>query len=116
MIRQITILLNLINKIFILTKNNQIKTMKKITYLLTICFSLSLLTSCTENLRAKSYGGSMTIELPKGTKVTNITWKKGDLWYSYRPMRENEKPENTIFVEQSMFGLMEGEVTFVESK
>lgn len=77
---------------------------------------LVALTSCTENTRAKSWGGTMTINVPKGNKVTNITWKKGDLWYSYRPFQAGEEPTIQTFVEESNLGLMEGKVIFIESK
>lgn len=87
--------------------------MKKLLLSLAVLFALS---SCTENQRAKQFGGSMTINVPKGNKVTNITWKKGDLWYSYRPFQEGEKPTTQTFVEQSNWGVMEGKVTFIESK
>lgn len=73
-------------------------------------------TSCTDNQRARSFGGDEEISVPAGNKVTNITWKKGDLWYSYRPFQEGETPTTQIFVEKSSFGIMEGTVTFKESK
>ena len=77
---------------------------------------LLALASCTENARAKKWGGKMTIKVPKGNKVTNITWKQGDLWYSYRPFSEGEEPCVQTFVEESNWGVMEGKVTFIESK
>lgn len=72
--------------------------------------------SCTENQRAKAFGGTMYVTIPKGNKVTNITWKQDDLWYSYRPFEEGEVPTTTKFVEQSSFGIVEGEVIFTESE
>lgn len=88
--------------------------MKKI--ILSLAVITVALSSCTDNVRAKNWGGSMTIEVPPGNKVTNITWKKGDLWYSYRPFQEGESPVTQYFVEESSFGIMEGSVKFVESK
>ena len=83
---------------------------------LLLVFSVVLmLGSCTENERAKSFGGEMTINIPKGNKVTNITWKESELWYSYRPFAEGEKPQTQTFVEESSFGMMEGKVIFKES-
>jgi len=89
--------------------------MKKIKIIL---FSLIfiLLTSCTENIRAKSFGGDVIINIPKNNKVENITWKENQLWYSYRPMLENEQPYTQIFKENSSWGVLEGTVTFIESK
>lgn len=73
-----------------------------------------LTTSCTENSRAKHFGGTITVSLPKGTKFVNATWKDTELWYSYRPTRVGETPEVTIFKEQSSMGIWEGEVRFHE--
>jgi len=72
--------------------------------------------SCTENARAKKYGGSFTINVEAGQKVTNITWKNDELWYSTRPFAEGEVPVVQTFVEESSWGLLEGKVTFIESK
>lgn len=87
--------------------------MKKLILILTIS---AFLFGCTENQRVKMYGGKITINIPKGYKVTNITWKNNDLWYSYRPFTSGEEPLTTYFVEESNFGMMEGKVTFVESR
>jgi hypothetical protein len=77
-----------------------------------ICVSLF---SCTENERAKVYGGTMTINLPRGQKLTTMTFKELDLWYATRPMREGEIPETTTFQEKSALGIVEGTVIFIES-
>jgi hypothetical protein len=77
---------------------------------------LSSLSSCTDNIRAKAFGGNMTINVPAGNKVTNITWKEGDLWYSFRPFQEGEVPVTQSFIEESTWGVLEGQVTFIESK
>jgi hypothetical protein len=81
-----------------------------------IFIAILFLVSCTENARAKKFGGSMTIAVPVGNKVTNITWKEGDLWYSYRPFIDGETPQTQTFVEQSNYGILEGKVTFIEQK
>ena len=46
--------------------------MKKYLFLL---IALVAMCSCTQNQMARSYGGKMTIELPKGEKLINATWK-----------------------------------------
>lgn len=74
-----------------------------------ICFG------CTANQRARSFGGSTTVKLPANTKLVNVTWKKDDIWYLTRPMREGEMPENLTFQEKSNFGFVEGAVIFEES-
>lgn len=82
--------------------------------LLTSLIAILLLSSCTENTRAKSFGGTMTVELPPQTKLVTATWKETELWYLYRPMRQSETPETSIFQENSSFGMWEGTVKFIE--
>lgn len=71
---------------------------------------------CTENQRAKSFGGTATVNLPAGKKLVNATWKETSLWYLTRPMRADEKAETYEFAENSNFGVIEGKVIFVEQK
>lgn len=78
-----------------------------------VCFC-----SCTENTRSRVWGGKMTIELPKGQKLVEATWK-GDgnsLWYLTEPMDTGYTPKTKVFQEDSRFGVLEGSVVFVESK
>lgn len=75
---------------------------------------LGLLTSCTQNQRAKSFGGSAKVDLPAGTKLVGATWKDAQLWYLHRPVREGEKPETVTFQEGASFGVLEGKVIFQE--
>jgi len=85
--------------------------------LLLILATIGLLfSSCTENERAKSFGGDLVIDVPAGQKVTNITWKENELWYSTRAFREGETPEVITFHEESSWDVWEGTVTFKESK
>lgn len=72
--------------------------------------------SCTENSRARSFGGTAKIEVPCGQKVMNITWKKSDLWYSTIPMEEGYEPITHTFREESSFGVMKGTYLIIESK
>jgi hypothetical protein len=60
---------------------------------------LVILSSCTQNQRAKSWGG----------KVDN-------LWYLTRPMREGEQVETYTFQEESSFGVLEGTYQITEMK
>lgn len=83
-------------------------------YLLALLLLVAL--SCTENSRARQFGGTTIVDLPKGTKLVTATWKKADLWYLYRPMTESETPQTTTFQEQSNLGMMEGKVIFKETK
>lgn len=89
--------------------------MKKI--YLAILFILSFtLFSCTEQIRTRNFGGKMTINVKSGYKVTMATFKESDLWYMIEPMDENYVPKNKQLIESSSFGVMEGNITFIESK
>jgi len=66
---------------------------------------------------ARNYGGSMTLELPKGQKLEEITWKDDSaLWYLTRPMRDDEQPETHTFKADTEWGVFEGTVTIIESR
>lgn len=86
--------------------------MKKVLYVL----PLLVLFGCTENQRAKSWGGDATLDLPKGEKLVNVTWKESQLWYLTRPMKSEETAETYVFHESSNYGVMEGTVTITEHK
>ena len=73
-------------------------------------------TSCTDNNRAKHWGGSMTITLEKGEKLVDVTWKESNLWYMTKPMSETDVAETYTFRENSNWGMIEGKVIFVETK
>lgn len=72
-------------------------------------------TGCTENARSKSLGGTSVIELPKGQKLVNATWKESHIWYLTRAVKPGESPEIFTFQEKSSFGLLEGKVIFKEN-
>lgn len=85
--------------------------MKKIILLIIMVF---FLTGC--HATTKSFGGSMTVELPKGQKLEEITWKEDSLWYLTRPMREDDVAETHTFQQSTDFGVFEGTVTIIETK
>ena len=72
------------------------------------------LSGCTENARAKQFGGTMKIEAPAGQTVMNMTWKENQLWIQYRERTPGEKPTVTTFKEYSSFGLVQGTVIVTE--
>lgn len=76
--------------------------------------------SCTDNQMARNYGGTETIELPKGEKLINATWKtnktSADLWFLTEKMDSTYVPKTKYFREKSNYGVWEGTVVFVESK
>lgn len=83
--------------------------------LLIIAFISVLAIGCTENQRARNFGGTATENLPKGQKLLTATWRQDNLWVLTRPMRTNEVAETYEFRENSSFGLIQGKVIFVES-
>jgi len=74
-----------------------------------------LLAGCTENERARSFGGSADVRLPPGQKLVTATWKENAaLWLLTRPARPGEEPEVLTFQESSSYGLVEGTVRIHE--
>jgi hypothetical protein len=73
-------------------------------------------TSCTENERVKQWGGEGTINLPKGRKLINVTWKGDQIWYLTRPMTETDIVESYQFQEESSWGVIEGTFNINETK
>ena len=84
--------------------------------LLCLIALIALLTSCTENQRARTFGGTLTIELPAGEKLVMATWKETDLFYLSEPMDSDYVPKTKIFKEDSSWGVMESTVVFKERK
>ena len=78
--------------------------------------TIFVLGSCTENSRVKNFGGEGIINLPKGRKLVNVTWKDTQLWYITRQMRPDDVVETYIFQEESSWGVIEGSYNIVESK
>jgi hypothetical protein len=78
--------------------------------------AIAMLASCTQNERAKSFGGTATVNLPQGQKLVNITWKEDQIWYLTRPMNSADTAETYTFQEESSYGMMEGTVILKESK
>jgi hypothetical protein len=75
-----------------------------------------MVTSCTENSRVKTWGGEGTINLPKGRKLVNVTWKETEVWYLTKAMDSNDVAETYQFQEESSWGLVEGTYNIVETK
>lgn len=87
--------------------------MKKIVLSLLLLVSLA---SCTENARVKNWGGEGTINLPKGQKLVNVTWKESQIWYLTRPMDSTDVADTYSFHEESSFGVIEGTYNIIETK
>ena len=89
--------------------------MKKTVVALIMLTTLSL-ASCTSNEMAKQFGGTGRLNLPKGEKLVNITWKEDHIWYLTKPMTVTDVAETYTFKEQSNYGILQGEVIITESK
>lgn len=87
--------------------------MKQVGLLLLLCI---VLFGCTENQKAKEWGGNAEIRLPINTKLVNATWKGDNFWYLTRPMTANDISEIYEFKEESSFGLLQGTYTIIEFK
>ena len=86
-----------------------------ITFLFGI-FLFLFFNSCTQNQRAKNFGGKAEITLPANQKLINATWKDDNLWYLTRPMTEVDSAVTYTFQEESSFGIMEGTYIIRERK
>ena len=58
----------------------------------------------------------VTINLPKGRKLVNVTWKETEIWYLTRPMDTSDVAETYQFHEESSWGMVEGTYNIVETK
>ena len=77
--------------------------MNKITM---VAITLLALVSCTDNQRARSFGGTETIKLEPNEKFMNLTWKQDDIWVIVQ-----DTITGTIYAkEKSSFGIMQGKV------
>lgn len=71
-----------------------------------VAITLLALVSCTDNQRARSFGGTETIKLEPNEKFMNITWKRDDIWVIVQ-----DTITGTIYAkEKSSFGIMQGKV------
>jgi len=77
--------------------------------------ALFCLCSCDHYVTRK-FGGSTNITLEPGEKLVEATWKEGDLWYLVEPMDSDYVPKTKVLKENSMYGVMEGKVVFIERR
>ena len=80
-----------------------------------VCAVIAIV-SCTENTRARMYGGTVNVMLPRGQKLIEVTWKESELWYLTEPMDSDYRPKTKVFKEDSRFGVLEGTVNFIERR
>lgn len=89
--------------------------MKKIIAIMMLALTV-FATSCTDNARVKTFGGEATLNLEKGKKLVNVTWKEQELWLLTKKMSATDSAETYNFGEKSSFGMIEGNYIIVESK
>jgi len=85
--------------------------MKKFTLI-----ALLFLCGCTENQRARGWGGTATIELKSNQKLVTMTWKEDHLWILTRKRHSDESIEEYEFEENSSWGIMQGTVIVKEKQ
>lgn len=72
-----------------------------------------MLSSCTDNQMARSYGGTETITLKPGERLVNMTWKDENLWVLTK-QDPSQTPTEYQFSEKSSYGVIEGTVIVKE--
>ena len=78
--------------------------MKKLIFILTI--AILAFTSCTDNTRARKYGGTEEVTLESNEKFINITWKDDDLWIIVQDTTTGDYKAK----EKSSWGVWEGQI------
>lgn len=64
------------------------------------------LSSCTDNQRARKFGGKEEISLKPNEKLINITWKESNMWV----LTEDTTTHIKYFRESSSWGIWQGEI------
>jgi hypothetical protein len=74
--------------------------------LMMILVAMVVMSSCTENVRARHFGGTETLALKPNEKVLNVTWKDNEMWVC----TQDTITRVVYFREKSSWGVMEGTV------
>lgn len=88
--------------------------MKKLNIALIAAVVLLLVSSCTDNVRARQFGGTSYIDVTRGQKVIGVTFKENNIWILTRPAKAGEVAEVIEFIEHSNFGVLNGKVILKE--
>ncbi len=74
--------------------------------LLMVIVLTSALFSCTDNKRARSFGGTETVTLRPNEKLLNVTWKDSDMWI----ITQDTVTGICYAREKSSLGILEGTI------
>ena len=74
--------------------------------LFVLALGVIALASCTENERARRFGGTEEVTLKPNEVVLNVTWKESEMWIC----TQDTTTGVTYFREKSAWGVMEGTV------
>jgi len=74
--------------------------------LMMILVAMVVMSSCTENARARHFGGTETLALKPNEVVLNVTWKDSHMWIC----TQDTITRVVYFREKSSWGVMEGTV------
>lgn len=84
--------------------------------IMTIVLIIVLVSSCSEQGKARSYGGEMNVTLEPNQKLVEVTWKGSQLWFLTKEMSGDDTAESYNFYEKSTLGIIEGSVKIKEVK
>jgi hypothetical protein len=75
------------------------------------------LTACTDNNRARNWGGTEDLEVPADRKFVNVTWKENQLWIVTKDRTAADSTYDTYrFQEKSSWGVLEGTIVITEKQ
>lgn len=74
--------------------------------LFVLALGVIVLASCTDNERARRFGGTEEVSLKPNEVVVNVTWKDSEMWIC----TQDTTTGVTYFREKSAWGVMEGTV------
>jgi len=69
-----------------------------------------LIAGCTDNEKARNFGGTESITIPENNILLNITWKGDDMWLYTQDTTTGMK----YFRESSSYGIWEGQIIIKE--
>lgn len=78
--------------------------MKKIVMIILVTLMIAI--GCTDNQRARNYGGTETVKLMPNEEFVNISWKQDNLWVIVR----NTETGQVYAREKSSYGVMQGKI------